>query len=698
MLFETPYAYIAQRKNKHPYDDGASFGGSIIRKQHSSFSWDWAPSLPGCGIHRPIRIEARSGGRIEWVRVSQEHGRSSVSLSLQPQRCGAKGLRATWRYRVADPKGRTVALSEKPVLTIANPQLWWPNGHGDQPLYTLTVELLELGVVVDTWTRRIGLRTIELDRHEDKWGESFQFVVNGRPVYAKGANWVPPHSFAGLVDRARYRHLVESARAANMNMLRVWGGGLYEQESFYDACDEMGIMIWHDFMFSCSLYPAYREFIDSITDEADFQTRRLAHHASLALWCGNNELELMPHQIRKTALRRRNYDRIFHRLLPAAVAKNCPHISYWPASPHNPKGRDKGPNSQTHGDGHTYWDAWDNPHRNPAATNETYRFCSEFGMQSIPCAQTLRPYLRAEDLNAFSPALEGHEKHQGMILNLVKAVGQRYRFPRDFASLAYLTQINQAYWVGRAIAHQRLSTPRTMGSLYWQINDCWPAVSWSSIDFAGRWKALHWIARRLFRPVMIAGAAEFTELKGNHGRVTHVPRRVMLRVCNDSAARVSGTVRWTVYCIDGRKLAHGSLPISVDSNRVHACEAIELQACAREYRREELLVRAWIERGAAVLSETTVLLHEPRWIAMQTEPLRPLVVRVDERSVTLRFRSHCFQHMVAFDFGETAFSADDNYFDLFPGVTRTITVRFERPIPLARIRRALRVVSYSNSY
>jgi beta-mannosidase len=486
--FTAPATYIKMHRHLctcTPPND--PMGGScVIRKEPCSFGWDWGPRLATSGIYLPIRIEGRPAWRISAVDVRQTHRIGAVSLSCVPAIDARSSKGISWRSRLSI-NGKLVAESKSLHLTVKNPKLWWPNGLGAQPLYTLTVELLHNGALVDTWTRRIGLRTITLDRHKDEWGQSFQFLVNGVPVFAKGANWVPAHSFQASVTREMYDDLLTSAVQANMNIIRAWGGGVYENDEFFDLCDEKGLLVWQDFMFACGLYPGNPAFLASVTREFEYQIPRLAHHASLALWCGNNELEMWLKGIIETPERKKAYEDIFYRILPAVTKRLNPARPYWPCSPHNPWGYEKGlVAGEKGGDTHD-WAVWHGRMRPDHFERTNNRFVSEYGMQSYASIETTRQFADPKAVNVFDAVMENHQKCASGNSLIFHYIAQQYRFPRDFASLVYLSQANQAYVVKTAAEHYRRSMPRTMGSIYWQINDCWPVASWASIEFGGRW-------------------------------------------------------------------------------------------------------------------------------------------------------------------------------------------------------------------
>ncbi|HEY8967182.1 MAG TPA: hypothetical protein VIM58_12090, partial [Candidatus Methylacidiphilales bacterium] len=613
VAFTSPMKYVRNRLKGETdtlveWNDPVG-GSSRIRKQGCSFGWDWGPRFATSGIWLPIRIEAWSRNRIEAVRVVQKHSKNKVDLAFEPSLARkAKGLTLSGTLSL---DGKAVAEVKAGKATVKDPALWWPNGLGAQPLYVAALELRDAqGNVVDTWTRKIGLRTIVLDRHKDKFGESFQFVVNGRAIFAKGANWVPAHALADRGD-ALYDDLLSSAVAANMNMIRVWGGNVYEKEAFYDLCDAKGLLVWQDFMFACSQYPGEKWFLDLVREEARTQVRRLAHRACLALWCGNNEIEQMPEEITRTPKRKKAYDDVFYRILPAAVEADDGTTPYWPCSPHNPEGYEKGHNNESAGDSH-FWDVWHA--RKPVKTYEEkkFRFCSEFGMQSYSSPEVAATYCKPEDFNAFGPEMENHQKNGAGNLIILDYVSRLYRFPKDFASLSYLSQLNQAYCMKVGVEHFRRSMPRTMGALYWQINDCWPVASWSSIEFGGLWKALHFEAKRFFAPVLVSAHVPGTETVGKGNMVTSTIREVHLHAVHDGAKPTTGTLRWSLEHLAEGTLRRGSKAVKL--GLLHAAKEVSLDFGKEMamHGARNLYLRVELETKEGALSRQTVFLTAPR--------------------------------------------------------------------------------------
>ncbi len=690
-------------------------GRSTIRKSQSNYGWDWGPSLPTCGIWRPLRLIGFDEGRITDLAVAQHHGRGRVDLGIavEAERHGRPGMAANVTIRL---KNRTVAEATVVLrrgagsvsVAIAKPALWWPNGMGDQPLYEVIVDLVDAdGVVLDTTTRRVGLRTLRLDRHADKWGESFQFVVNGVPFFAKGGNWIPADQFPTRLTGDDYRRLLGDCAAANMNMIRVWGGGIYEGDVFYDLCDELGLCIWQDFMFACRAVPANDpDFVENVRQEAVDNVRRLRHHACLALWCGNNEMEQM--NVAPTWTDRHmswaDYKTLFDKVLPQVVRKYDPQRDYWPSSAHSPRGDRSDWNNPTCGDAHL-WGVWHG--KEPFEWYRTceHRFNSEFGFQSFPEPKTVRAYTAPEDRNITSPVMEHHQRSGTGNATIIHYMLDWFRLPHDFDTMLWLSQIQHGMAMKYAVEHWRRSMPRGMGTLYWQINDCWPVASWASIDYFGRWKALHYMARRFFAPVLVS-AVEDAE------RST-----VEVHVTNDTAAAVAGRVRWQVTDLDGKELDGGRLPVRAPARKNKRVGKLNLAKYAQRYggtvrRRtrvapksmrahgaENLIVWLTLEgRRGEVLATNMVTLARPKRLELADPKIKTTVRKADDGafSITLTARKPALWAWLALERTDARFS--DNFVHLLPGRPVEILARPAEKLTAADFRRQLTVRSLADTY
>jgi len=698
--FGSALRYVRTHRTGHrPREFNDPVGGCTrLRKEQCQFGWDWAPRLVTAGIWRDLRLEAWTGNRLESVRVTQEHRRDgSVVLGFVPEL--ARPDSGAIVSGTVSFDGRVVAQIHNQKSEIKNPRLWWPNGQGAQPLYRLEVGVtLGDGRVVGPWVRRLGLRTVALERRPDRWGESFRFVVNGRPVFAQGANWIPAHCFVAGLTRADYARDLRSAAAAHMNMLRAWGGGIYESDDFFDLCDELGLLVWQDFMFACTRYPGDAAFVASVRAEAGQQVRRLRHHACLALWCGNNEVfGLNREALRPGTRRRADYDRLFHRTLPAAVAAHDGVTPYWPSSPWRGDDDTSPAAGAARGDTH-FWEVWHA--RKPVKEYErhAFRFTSEFGMQSFASAETQATFCPPEDGNVFGPTMTNHQKGWGGNQLILDYVSRLYRFPRDQDALLHLSQLNQAECMRTAVEHYRRNRPRCMGALYWQLNDCWPVASWSSLEFSGRWKALHHAARRFFAPALASAHVPGDELALTINRRHSTVRFVHLYTVYDAPQPARGVLRWDLFHLDGRVLQRGRQAVALAPGRSVRRRTLDLAAPLARHGRDSIYLRIALDVAGRRVSEATVLLTAPRFLALPRGRAGVTVRALSPREAALTFVSPVFLHRLAFDLPGIAHHSSDNYFDLYPGEPKTVLVECARPQTASRLRRRLTQRSLVDTY
>jgi len=696
--FLNPMGYIRERVQRlphHPPESNDIVGGcSHIRKEPCSFGWDWGPRYATSGVYLPVYLEAWDENRIESVRVIQKHKPKSVGLAFEVATVVAGGeFRGT-----VSLKGKVVSTFSGLKTEIANPKLWWPNGHGEQPLYVVRLELLVGGQVIDVWEKRIGLRSILLDRHPDEFGESFQFVVNGKAIFAKGANWIPAHSFVTEANRELYDDLLTSAVEANMNMLRVWGGGIYEKEDFYDLCDEKGLLIWQDFMFACALYPGTSEFLHLVKQEAADQVKRIGYRTCLALWCGNNEIEQAPHDILKTPERKKAYEDIFYRLLPEAVAAYDGTTAYWPSSPHNPAiPYAKDFNNEGAGDCHL-WDVWHMRFPVSHYETKTFRFCSEFGMQSYSSPEVAATYCLPENFNVFGPEMENHQKNGMGNLLIMDYASRLYRFPKDYAGLAYLSQLNQTYCMKIAVEHFRRSSPKMMGALYWQINDCWPVTSWSSLEFGGRWKALHYAARRFFAPALVSVHVPGTETVGIGNATKSTIHDVAIHTIYDGLNGGPATITWSLQHLKKGNLRSGKKKVVLRYNESIKQLDLDFASEMKKHGARSLYLRVELVMGGKVVSRQTTFLTAPRYLDLQPGKIETQLKKVGTARFEITLSSKIYQHAVSFHFRKTVYRAEDNFFDLFPGSKRRVVIRTQKDMSLADLRKRLETMSLVSSY
>ena len=565
-------ARAAYERHHVPGSTDAVQGFAMIRKAHCMYGWDWGPRLPDAGIYRPIYLWAVSEPKLKSVLVRQHHWENHVTLSMTaemdlPTGCDARGL--SMRYTLKDPDGETVCECTDGHIEVDQPRLWWPNGYGEHPLYTLTAELFnEAGLPIDTWEKKIGLRTMEISRVKDEDGESFAFTINGVSIFAMGADYIPEDNFLRRVTPQRTRILLEDAVMAHFNTIRVWGGGYYPDDFFFDICDELGLLVWQDFMFACAMYVLTPEFEENIRAEFSDVIRRLRHHPSLALWCGNNEIESsVPGNWYRGLSEhfKADYIKIFEYILPQMTSQLDPDRPYWPSSPSS-GGAFDGPSDPSRGDVH-YWDVW---HGNKPFTdyrNHKFRFVSEFGFQSFPDKKTVESFTLPEDRNIFSYVMEKHQRNQSANGKILNYLSSTYLYPASFDTLLYASQLLQMEAIRCGVEHWRRHRGTCMGSIIWQLNDCWPVASWASIDYYGRWKALHYDARRFFAPVLLS--CEETGLHTERTNVNaekpmeSVPKTARLNVSNETMYPVDVEVQWSLRDPHANIVKEGSKTLTV---------------------------------------------------------------------------------------------------------------------------------------
>jgi beta-mannosidase len=483
--------------------------GNMLRKPQSHFGWDWNIAIAPLGIYGDIILRKLDVARIEHVTTRQFHHAGGtvdlyVTATFHAEEPGILSVHfALGEERVRLDIGISAGETQLThMFRIETPVLWWPAGHGEQAIYAVRVE-----TSTETVVRRVGLRQVELITDKDEAGSRFALKVNGREIFCRGANWIPADALPSRITPAGVRDLLQSAVDANMNMLRVWGGGFYEPDWFYDLCDEMGLMVWQDFMFACNLYPSTVDFLDNVAAEVDYQVKRLASHPSIVLWCGDNELvgALTWFDVSRENRDRYlvSYDRL-NRTIEVAMKKAAPDAPWWPSSPASGY-LDFGDAWHADGSGDMhYWSVW---HENKSFDNYRTvrpRFCSEFGFQSYTSMPVMKTFAEPKDMNIASPVMESHQKNAGGNERIAGTMFRYFRFPKDFASFVYLSQIQQGLAIGTAVEYWRSLKPHCMGTLYWQLNDTWPVASWSSLDYGGSWKAMHYMVRRFFQPVAVA--------------------------------------------------------------------------------------------------------------------------------------------------------------------------------------------------
>jgi beta-mannosidase len=671
-------------------------GRGWLRKEPCNFGWDWGPVLATCGIWRPISLVAYNTGRLTDLRIRQRHddGRVELAIAVTAERTKEAELSAVvtvslGAHEVARASTALDGTAARVRLPIPDPKLWWPRGLGEQPLYTVTVELMDgEGAVLDEVERRVGLRTLRLDRHPDEWGESFQFVVNQVPFFTKGANWIPADAFITRMTRERYEQLLRSAADASMNMLRVWGGGVYEDDLFYDLCDELGLCIWQDFMFACSTYPTFDDaFMRTVRAEAEDNVRRLRHHACIALWCGNNELEqgLVGEDWNDHRMAWEDYGRLFDKLLPEVVKELDPDRDYWPSSAHSPCGDRADANNPTCGDAHL-WSVWHG--RQPFEWYRTceHRFNSEFGFQSFPEPRTVYAVTDPQDRNVTSYMMEHHQRSGIGNTLIMQYMLDWFRLPTSFDMTLWLSQILQGMAMKYAVEHWRRSMPRGMGTLYWQLNDTWPGASWSSIDYHGRWKALNYMAKRFFAPVLVSAVEDLSR------------GEVDIHVTSDQLDAHAAELSWALTDMQGSRLLEGQMELEVAPQKSALVRTLDLREQLAKVGPRDLLLWLELRVGGELISDNLALFARPKHLEL---PEPAITWTVEEGSggrfvVTLTAQRPALWTWLSLASAEATVS--NSFLHLRPGEPAVVSVLPSTPLSLAELEGQLRVSSLVDTY
>lgn len=665
----------------------------FVRKAPYHFGWDWGPRLVTSGIWRPVSLEAWDNVRIRDLQVLTKNLEpDQADLEAQFNVLAVKEVQLDARI-YADSvliREETLALvpGENPVniaFTIPNPGLWWPNGLGDQKIYGIKVVLgrgSEMAGEAETTT---GLRTLRLvqDPDPDGSGKSFYFEINGVPVFAKGANYIPNDVFLTRVTPDRYEYMVSSAAEANMNMLRVWGGGIYENDLFYDLCDQYGIMVWQDFMFACSMHPGDDDFLESVRLEATDNVKRLRNHPSIVLWCGNNEIETawaewdenrgwgwkqLYNREQRTAIWKA-YDTLFHKILPDVVATCDPEVPYWHSSPSAGLGKLAGYDTKS-GDMH-YWGVWHGQHPFSDFRKYRARFMSEYGFQSFPEFNSVKKYTLPEDHSIESEVMMSHQRSGIGNLRIRQYMDPDYRIPSDFEPFLYVGQLLQAEAIKMAIESHRSDRPYCMGTLYWQINDCWPVASWSGIDYYGRWKALHYFVREAFKPVALV----MDEQEGN----------VRVHIVSDLPETQTAMLVMKIIRFDGRELWRESFPVHFPAQSSSLCfekdiPGLDTATC---------VMVATLSSGGIVYDSGLHYFARPKFLKLGDPELTVEISDTDNLfEVTLTCKALAKNVFLTTEGVEGQFS--DNFFDILPGDQKKIT--FPKSGTLAEFKARLKIM------
>jgi len=664
------------------------------RKAPYQYGWDWGPRFVTSGIWRPVYLEAWDKLRVDDLHIlPRKVTADAANVTANIEVVALANTNATIILDNVTEKGvaakREVALkpgSNQIALdfVIPNPALWWPNGLGAQPLYSFKARVLIDGQVADQASVRTGLRSLELRQEPSEGGKSFTFVVNGVPVFAKGGNWIPADSFPTRITEQKYRQLLESVRDSNMNMVRVWGGGIYERNDFYELCDELGIMVWQDFMFGCSLYPGDQAFLDNVRQEAIDNVKRLRNHPSIVIWVGNNEMESgwfhwgwkdkFPPSLWD------DYKKVFYGVLPEVCHTLDPSRSYWPSSPSSNLEDDN--ESQKMGDLH-YWQVWHASSPFSEYEKQFPRFMSEYGFQSFPQIETVKTYTEEADRDIKSPVMMAHQRHPRGNQLIREYMLREYPEPKDFESFLYVSQVLQAEGIKIGAEHLRRIMPHNMGSLFWQIDDCWPVASWSSIDYTGRWKALQYYARRFYSPILLSPHED----KDN----------IEFFVVSDRTQPAKGQLKVTLFDFAGSRLWTKDQSIEVLASKSKSYLTLPINTLLAGRDAKTVFLFAELIVDGSTVSTNSHFFQPYKALSLPQSEVKYDVVAIPS-GVKVKLSSEKFARAVYLSTQSVTGFFSDNFFDLIPGREVEVEFRTNANIGVKEFREQLKVRTLADAF
>ena len=658
--------------NKHfLYTNGDTIPGAIhLRKALYMSGWDWGPTLPDMGIFRPVILDSYDGDKIQDVNVRQHHENGEVTLEIEVETAHNKGFDL---YAKID--GKEIKLvGGKGEIKIENPKLWWVRGYGEQPLYELTVKMLKDGVEIDNNTQNIGLRTLTVSTEKDNDGSEFCFVINGVKIFSMGANYIPQDNLLSRINPQRTEDLIKTAVDANFNTLRVWGGGYYPEDEFYDICDRLGIMVWQDFMVACANVWMTKRMKEEFIKEAEYNVKRLRNHPSLALLCGNNEMEEAVCcwiSTGNSQLVREDYLELYERVFPSICEELAPDVFYWASSPSSGGGFDE-PQSKTRGDVH-FWTVWHGQAPFTEYRKYKFRFCSEYGFEAFPSMKTIMEFAEEKDLNCCSRVMDNHQKCKNGNKRILDYISDSYLYPYSFETLVYASQLLQADAIKYGVEHFRRNRGYSMGSIYWQFNDCWPVASWSSVDSSLRYKALHYAAKKFYAPVLMGLFLEDNTMTVSISNETMEDFEGMVKLyLTDSEFNVRE--KWECRVNTGKLSAEDVLTVMVDVENPY----------------DEYIYADLYDKDGNFISRNTQLLFPPKHFNWQKPDIK-VDVKDIEGGVEFLVTSDVFAKGVSIDFEGIDCVLSDNFFDLTNNSPYIITTKTD--YSAEELKKVLKVMS-----
>lgn len=647
----------------------------FTRKAACHFGWDWAPNLPGCGIWQDVKLVAWNDAKFTdtYIQTTIEDNKASVSITYEIDSRVEKNCIINSEIEGIKSKKTKIKLSKginKATVDfeIENPKLWWTHNLGEPHLYNLKSNLTTNNQIVDSQEKQFGIREIKLVREKDSVGSSFYFMLNGEAVYMNGANYIPQDAFVSQVTDEKYETLLKSVIDANMNMLRVWGGGIYEKEKFYDLCNQYGILIWQDFMFANAMYYADQKFIQNIENEATYQVKRLRNHPCMAIWCGNNEIDeawhnwgwSTPFNDTDSAEVREDYLELFEKILPETVKKFHSDIAYTSSSPTFGRGNKR---SLYEGDAH-YWGVWHDGYDFSMFEKTTGRFMSEYGFQSFPEIKTLKTVIPENEMFATSATMTNHQKHPRGNKLIKQYMADYYNIPDDFENFVYVSQLLQAEGIRQGIEAHKKAKLYCMGTLYWQLNDCWPVVSWSAIDYYGRKKALYYFSKESFKNIIASHSFDNQNLN--------------IHLINDSLKSLNANINIQLMDFGGKTLWGNKLNYNIKKNSSEIVFKKDINEWLAQYDSSSIVLRIRIEQENKTIEDKLVYFCKPKNMKLNIPEINYKLDK-NEEGYRLKIKTNTLAKNVYIKLPVEA-ELSDNYFDLLPNIEKTIVIQTKSEI------------------
>lgn len=684
IVFYSPVRYVSEKYKgcPTPVNSNGQNGIVHIRKPQSHFGWDWGPVLPCSGITKDIELEFVQGGRIDYLKIEQnlENSKAIITASVDITEYNA----CSCEIILTCPDGKTsIQKGNHARFVVENPELWWTkelSGKDRQPLYSVKAVLYYGKKAVDEAEKKIGIRTIELNRERDAYGQNFQFVLNGVPLFIKGTNCIPADSFITRFDNEKLNYFLDAAQFSNLNMLRIWGGGYYESDAFYNACDERGILVWQDFQFACQAYPFFKDdFLNNVKKEVEYNVKRLCHHPSLAVWNGNNEIEDM----HMSWVHMTKYvdwtEKFFYTILEPEIRKYDAHTPYTQGSPigisHN-----KGVSSDNVGDTHL-WGVWHGLKPMTYYRKRMTRFCSEFGFESLPDIKAIEQFAKPSDYDLDSDVFNAHQKCANGNDKMIYYIASRFNLPKKFEDFVYLSQVTQNECIADATEHWRRNKGRCNGSMYWQFNDCWGVCSWSSIDYYGNYKALQYGAKHFNAPLSVS--------------IEDTNDYIKIFVLNDLKDSQNVEVQYEIFDFEKGVLEKYRTAVDVDQLENKLIFDLDVNEIKRVHNYKKTGICARLYQSGREIMKKVVLLDKEKNLDLPKAKLKTRI-SVEENQLTLTIKTDNYARLVKAESRKSVLPFSDNFFDILPGEEKTITIPADKNMSLRELAESIQVYSLCN--